>query len=106
MATWTRIGDEGDFPSGTKSCIDGENRKLVVCNVDGQLFAASNTCPHAGLPLGEGELRGKILTCPFHGFTYNIENGVNIDMPDDEPLPTILIRVEAGRVEVKLPAAS
>ena len=102
MATWTPIGDEGDFPSDTKTCIDGETAKLVVCNVGGQFFATSNVCPHAGLPLGEGELRGKILTCPFHGYTYNIENGGNIDMPDDMALPTFPIRVENGRVEVEL----
>jgi len=103
MAKWIEIGSVADYPPGSKQCLDTEGIPVVVCNVDGDLFATVNICPHAGLPLGEGDLAGKILTCPFHGYTYNVETGKNVDMPDDLPLSTFAIRVLEGRIEVEVP---
>ena len=56
------------------------------------------------MPLGEGDLTGKVLTCPFHGYAYNIETGKNVDFPDTEqPVHTIPIRVtEAGVMQADL----
>lgn len=103
MAKWVDIGSESDFPEGDKQCIDAQGIPAVICNVKGQLLATINVCPHAGLPLGEGDLAGKVLTCPFHGYTYNIETGMNIDMPDDLPLTRFATRITDGRVEVQVP---
>lgn len=103
MAKWVDIGSESNYPAGDKQCLDVQGIPVVMCNVKGKLLATINICPHAGLPLGEGDLAGKVLTCPFHGYTYNVETGVNIDMPDDLPLTTFETRVVDGRVEVQVP---
>lgn len=103
MAKWVDAGAETDFDEGAKLCCELEGVPAVVCKVAGRFHAAVNICPHAGLPLGEGDLDGKVLTCPFHGYAFNVETGQNIDMADDLPLTTFPVKVEAGRVLVEVP---
>ena len=103
MAKWIDVLAESDLPDGAQRCATAEGKPLVLMNVDGELFAIANVCPHAGLPLGEGERRGHVITCPYHGYTYNIRNGRNIDWPHDEPpVKTYPVHIENGTVQVQL----
>lgn len=103
MPQWTDIGPADDFPVGAQSCLTADQTHLVVFNVDGDLHCIANVCPHAGLPLGDGERRGLTITCPYHGYTYNIKNGADIDDPEyGEPVNVYPVRIEDGRVQVAL----
>jgi nitrite reductase/ring-hydroxylating ferredoxin subunit len=105
MAKWTTIGTVADFPPGEPVCTSAENRSVVVFNVEGELFAVLNSCPHAGMPLDEGECRGTVLTCPFHGYAYDLKTGRNVDWPDQEPPATTFeLRIEGEEVQVDLQA--
>ncbi len=48
---------------------------IAVANADGCFHALANTCPHAGGPLGEGSLEGSSLTCPYHGWVFDVRTG-------------------------------
>jgi nitrite reductase (NADH) small subunit len=49
--------------------------KIALANVGGSFYAINNTCLHRGGPLGEGALEGKIVTCPWHGWQYDVTTG-------------------------------
>lgn len=101
MAGWVDIGEQAKFSPGEQVCLEVEDARIVVFNVDGELLSIANICPHAGLPLGDGELRGLVLTCPFHGNGYNVKTGANVDFPYEElPVRTYPVRLNGGRVEV------
>ena len=104
MAKWIDIGPATDYPPNSPRPAQAENVPLVVFNIEGLLLAIANVCPHAGLPLDQGCLQGKSLTCPFHGYTYNVETGRNVDFPNEEPpVRTFPVRTtEADRVEVDI----
>ena len=103
MAKWTDVVAAEDVPEGGKVCAQAEESPVVICRVQDQWFAVRNVCPHAGMPLGDGDLSGHVLTCPYHGYAYNIKNGRNIDWPYDElPAKTYPVRVENGTVQVNL----
>ncbi len=107
MAKWIEVGTKSDFPQGDPVNITVDQRNLVVCNVGGELCAVENVCPHAGMPIGQGELRGAALTCPFHGYTYDVRTGRNVDFDDDEPLGRHPLRVtDDGRIEVDIETKS
>ncbi len=103
MAKWIDIGPTDQFPTGTMRCVSTEDRQVIVCNADGKLAAVDPACPHAGKPMIDGELRGKVLTCAYHAYAYDVFSGRNTDFPYEElPLPTYPIRVtDAGRVEIQ-----
>ena len=48
---------------------------ICVANVDGSYHAISNSCPHADGPLGEGELQGTQVICPYHGWAFDVTTG-------------------------------
>jgi len=56
-----------------ETVVDG--RILAVYNVDGQFHALDGICPHAGGPLGKGTLQGRTVTCPWHGWQFDVETG-------------------------------
>lgn len=77
MANFTKVCKTGDIPAGSGKTIDLNGKPVAVFNVEGAFYAISDTCVHRGGPLGEGELNGKTVTCPWHGWRYDITSGVN-----------------------------
>lgn len=55
-------------------------KAIALANVDGIFHALSNTCPHAEGPLGEGSLSGSTLTCPYHGWQFDVGTGSCLTM--------------------------
>ena len=66
---------------------------------DGKLSAISNACAHQNGPLGEGKIIRCLVTCPWHGFQYDVTNGQS-PAPFTEKVPTYNLRLRNGRVEV------
>ncbi|MFN3168141.1 MAG: Rieske (2Fe-2S) protein [Phycisphaeraceae bacterium] len=107
MQNWTDIADADDLPDGGRLCVSVDKQALVVLRVGDAVYAIANTCPHAGRPLEEGEVRGLTITCPYHGYAYNLRTGNNLDYPDIEPpVPTFAARIEQGKVQVSVDASN
>lgn len=105
MPDWTDIADADALPDGGRLCVTVQGRSLVVLRVADQVYAIANTCPHAGRPLEAGEVRGLTITCPYHGYAYNLRNGANLDYPDIEPpVPTYPARIAGDKVQVSAPS--
>ena len=64
-----------DVPVGSVHEIQVAGKAVALANVDGKFFAINNTCLHRGGPLGEGSLQDKIVTCPWHGWEYDLSTG-------------------------------
>ena len=48
---------------------------IAVANVDGAFHAIASACPHADGPLGEGHVEGCTVTCPYHGWRFDLATG-------------------------------
>jgi nitrite reductase (NADH) small subunit/3-phenylpropionate/trans-cinnamate dioxygenase ferredoxin subunit len=70
-----RAAKTDELPPGSVREFQVEGTTLAIANVDGKFYAINNTCLHRGGPLGQGELQGKILTCPWHGWQYDVTTG-------------------------------
>lgn len=71
-----------EIPAGEVRSIEVDGTVVCVCNVDGQFYAFDGTCPHAGGPLGDGFLDGRTLTCPWHGWQFDVTSGACTFSPD------------------------
>jgi 3-phenylpropionate/trans-cinnamate dioxygenase ferredoxin component len=76
-----RIGVAADVPVGEGRVVEVSGRMLAVFNVDGRYFATDNTCPHRGGPLGEGDVDGSVVVCPWHGWRWDVTTGANVNNP-------------------------
>ncbi len=82
MTNLVRAAAVADIPVGQGKTVEVGGKEIAVFNCAGTFYAISNTCKHQGGPLGEGELEGTVVTCPWHGWTYDVTTGVSPDDPD------------------------
>ena len=75
MPHWVRIAAVADCPPGAARELVAEDRIVALFHVDDEFFALDGICPHQGGPLGKGTLAGCILTCPWHGWQFNVRTG-------------------------------
>ena len=75
MSQWIRLAAVADCPPGQARELVAGDRIVALFNVDGEFFALDGICPHQGGPLGKGRLNGCILTCPWHGWQYDVKTG-------------------------------
>ena len=75
MPEFIKAAKVGDLQPGEAKVIEAGGKTLALCNVDGAFHAVDNTCVHRGGPLGEGSLDGTTLTCPLHGWGYDVTTG-------------------------------
>jgi nitrite reductase (NADH) small subunit len=75
MAQLHRIAAVADIPPGTGRELTVAGRIVALFNVDGEFHALDGVCPHAGGPLGQGTLNGTTVTCPWHGWQFNVTTG-------------------------------
>jgi nitrite reductase/ring-hydroxylating ferredoxin subunit len=98
-ARYVRVASAADVPPGTGAVVHANGRAIALFNVDGSFFAIDNTCLHRGGPVGEGDLEGVVVTCPWHGFQYDVTTGRNVFDPD-VGLESFPVRIEDGDVWV------
>lgn len=66
------IAQKSDLPAGESKAITCGKHRIALFNIDGEFYAISDTCPHAGGPLSEGWVDGTEVTCPWHGWTFDV----------------------------------
>ncbi|MCA9050846.1 MAG: Rieske (2Fe-2S) protein [Planctomycetaceae bacterium] len=62
-------------PPGSAQEVVAEGRIFAVYNVNGTYHVLDGICPHSGGPLGKGALKGCIVTCPWHGWQFDVSTG-------------------------------
>src|SRR5499427_5434370 len=94
-----RAARVSEIPVGAIKEVQVGGKPIALFNVGGTFYAIDNTCLHRGGPLGEGELEGAVVTCPWHGWQYDVTTGVNT-MDDSERVERYEVKVEGTAVLV------
>src|SRR5258708_6738651 len=72
MSERVKVANLSELPPGTGRQVKAGGRALAVFNVDGTIHVIDGTCTHRGGPLGEGELNGTVVSCPWHGGKFDV----------------------------------
>ncbi|MFM9025957.1 MAG: Rieske (2Fe-2S) protein [Planctomycetaceae bacterium] len=101
MPEWIAIAAAADCPPG--ACIErvAGDRVVALANVGGTLHAIDGLCPHQGGPLGQGRLSGSTLTCPWHGWQFDVATGRHC-LSATVRQAVHEVREEGGRILVRL----
>ena len=51
---------------------------IAVFEVDGKLVAVENVCRHVGNPIDDGLVEKGCVTCPWHGWRYDLRTGEHV----------------------------
>jgi nitrite reductase (NADH) small subunit len=98
---WYTVCKSADVsPGAGLEAVVGE-RIVALFNVGGEFFALDGVCPHQGGPLGKGALEGCILTCPWHGWQFDVTNG-EFQLRKSLVQPRFNTRVVGDEVQVEI----
>ena len=72
---FARAAKTNEITPGTIREFQVEGKAVALANIGGKYYAINNTCLHRGRPLGQGVLNGTVVTCPWHGWQYDVTTG-------------------------------
>jgi len=81
VGNFVKVASRADVAEGSGKLVEVGGKKLALFMAGGKYYAIGNDCKHRGGPLAEGELDGTHVTCPWHGWEYDITTGKNLDDP-------------------------
>ena len=98
-----RVATVAEMSPGTSREVVAGDRVVALFRVGDEFYAMDGLCPHAGGPLGQGCLSGTRVTCPWHGWQFDVTTGRHQLSPTIVH-ETFAVTVENGEVYVELPA--
>ncbi len=101
MSERVTVANMTEVTAGTGIVAEVNGKSLAVFNVDGTFHVIDNTCIHRGGPLGEGDLEGEVVTCPWHGWEYNVKTGVSVNNPS-ACVASYPVVIEGDEVKVEI----
>lgn len=102
MGEYVKMAEAHEIPKNKMKVFKVEDHEILVVNVEGELHAFENRCPHMGYPLYFGRLEGKVLTCGFHYAKFDVTTGKSLGSVTDKPLKKFKIKIQNSLVQVEL----
>jgi toluene monooxygenase system ferredoxin subunit len=87
---------EGEMCTVHLGCVD-----VLLCNLDGELVAYEDRCPHLANPLSQGVLSAGVLTCAAHEWEFDAQTGRGVN-PASACLNRYPVRLDGERIFVSL----
>ena len=101
MSRRVLVAEAADIGVGEGRVVEADGKTLALFNVDGAFYALDNACAHRGGPLGEGDLDGTVVVCPWHAWRWDVKTGANVNNPAVR-MTCFPVSVDGGRVFVEL----
>jgi nitrite reductase/ring-hydroxylating ferredoxin subunit len=98
---FTPVAPFESFPPGTLKGIEAEGVRILLCKLDGEVYAYRNACPGSILPLDAAQLKGNTLLCPWHNCVYDIRTGKRLDGGTGR-LQVIPVAIRDGIIQLAL----
>ncbi len=96
-----RIASLRTLPADRGVAVTTEGMEIALFRIDGKVYAIENLCPHQHVPvLSEGSLEGTILTCPMHGWRYELTDGTCVHASGR--LKTFKVEIAGDDVSVEI----
>src|ERR1700733_7583521 len=104
-AEWQYAGTLDDLWEGEVRGVNLGGVDVVLCNVDGELFAYEDRCPHLANPLSHGVLNHNTLTCAAHEWEFDARTGRGVN-PQTAHLTPFPVRLDDERIFIQIPPQS
>ena len=102
LARFVKVAEKRDLIDGFGKIVTVEGRSIALFRVKNEYFALANVCLHRGGPLGDGVVNGSVVTCPWHGWKFDVRTGSFTVIPTLK-VTTYKVREQDGSVMVEIP---
>lgn len=100
MPQWIRVARKSDIPTDTGYLVESNGKEIALFKIQDKIHAIYAICPHQGGPLAEGGVDGRQVTCPWHGWSFDVTSGV-CTFNDSVKQPTFKVKEEGEDVYVE-----
>lgn len=90
-----------EVPAMGKKLIQIDGQEILLVNLKGAIYAVENECPHQGAPMSGALLKDTYLSCPRHGYRFELKDGSCKEHPEYK-LKTWPVRLEGNEIIVEL----
>jgi len=98
---WFVAADIEAIPENGIMSVRIEGEALLLSRGADVVACFRDACAHLGLPVSSGSVANCRITCPHHGFQYELMTGECLTAPEVQLRP-IPVRIAGNRVEVRL----
>jgi nitrite reductase/ring-hydroxylating ferredoxin subunit len=100
MAEFIKVAETSEIPPGRMKEVLVDQQPVVIANVAGSFYAFGGSCTHDQGPLADGDLAGKVVTCPWHFSQFDVTNGQVVEPPAEEPVRSYPVQIEGNSIYV------
>ena len=101
MPDFITVAKVADLKPGQLKMILAGGHQIALFNVRGNFYATSNVCLHMGGPLGDGDLSDQVVSCPYHGWEYDVVSGECLTSPNLK-VQTYPVQVNGEEIQVAI----
>jgi len=96
LSGWQAVCPVAELLPGEHTvCFDGDTA-ILVCNIDGEIYALEDKCTHQDFELSPGKLDGAEIECVLHGAKFDVRTGEALCAPAYAPVPKFPVRIDNG----------
>jgi nitrite reductase/ring-hydroxylating ferredoxin subunit/multimeric flavodoxin WrbA len=103
---WLDVGSVEELQASKLQVVRAGSLKIALSCVAGEFGAISNACNHVGGPLGEGNLEGEFVVCPWHQWKFHRVTGTGEAGYENDRVPSYPVKIEEGRIWVHIAGAT
>ena len=100
MAGLHKVALKTEIKPGDAKIVRADGAEIALFNVGGKFYAVENACPHRGAPLAEGALEGCMVTCPWHGWQFDVTTGA-LAMNPASKIKSYKVHIKGEEVHVE-----
>lgn len=101
MAEFVRVAGTNDVKPGHGIVAEANGKSIAVFNIDGTYHVIDNECIHRGGPLGEGDVEGHVVSCPWHGWQFDLTTGECVKNPSSK-VQVYQVKVDGSDIKALL----
>ncbi|OCQ88846.1 hypothetical protein BCD64_03620 [Nostoc sp. MBR 210] len=97
---WVRVATVEQIPDGGIFVTKVGGHSLILYRQGDRITCYRNACSHLASPLDGGKVENGIITCPTHGFQYQLDTGKCLTA--DVPLHSYPVQIKGDKAFVKI----
>ena len=102
LGNWIKACDTDKVGNGELFGFDHDDKKILLANLDGKIFATDRICTHEEADLSTGILSEEGVRCPLHLSVFDLNTGKPQNPPAEESLKTYNVKIDNNEVYVEV----
>jgi len=102
LGQWVKACDKNQVGNGELFSFDHKEKRILISNFNGKIYATDLICTHAEADLSTGFLTEEGIRCPLHLSVFNLETGEPQTPPAEKPLNTYNLKIQENEIYVEI----